>query len=423
MNRTSNQFFVSLGAGPNQTPLIEAARNEGYRVIGIDKNPSAEGFSHCDLQVHSSVHKHKTIRRTLQESLTEGDVVAIGSRSYGETTLSQAILADKTGLAGPGPDAVRYLQNKKRLKTLARRKNLPAPPLFPCNSDTEIERFLEATVPMILRPNKSHAKKSITVIGANEDRTPWLEQAKSDDYLVERYIEGTESILFGFVLNGKLYTIAITDKAITDDNRFLDQMHVFPSGQPQNVRIEMIETAEKLVELTGIKTGPFFAEFLIPSRSGFAGEALLIEAACEVGGEMIADFLIPEALGIDYFSLLVQLLAGDLYEEDLSAIAKQAAAPASKSAVVGYFPPVYGELVDIRYDAGMNQDPYVKGFRALRKKGEFIYHSEGNRARPAVITLSGSVEERSLLIEKASDWLQRVEVVLQERQTLQAVAS
>jgi hypothetical protein len=61
------------------------------------------------------------------------------------------------------------------------------------------------------------------------------------------------------------------------------------------------------VTASKLKTGPFVAEFKITKNK----ECILIEAAPEVGGEFIADQLLPAHYGYDYFKDLLSVTIGE----------------------------------------------------------------------------------------------------------------
>ena len=65
-------YFVSIGAGINQIPLILEARHAGFQVIGVDMNPSAPGFYHCDLKIQESIQDYENIYIKLRELLIDG---------------------------------------------------------------------------------------------------------------------------------------------------------------------------------------------------------------------------------------------------------------------------------------------------------------------------------------------------------------
>ena len=142
----------------------------------------------------------------------------------------------------------------------------------------------------------------------------------------------------------------------------------------------------------------FFAEFLIPKR-GKNPRPLLIECQPEVGGEFLADRLVPEILDLNYFDMMIDLLtdgpgqaaqhlleAGiSLNPEDLSHILEP-----QKSAVISYILPTRASIEDLRMPVSMKDDPSFVFLEPLKPRGYQMDPANGNADRPAVFFLKDS---------------------------------
>ena len=94
-NKGNSRFFVSIGAGLNQLPLIIEAKKNKINVIGVDKNATAPGFVHCDLKIQESIDDYQEIYTKLQELLVDGDIIGILTKSYGNAIVTTSYLAEK----------------------------------------------------------------------------------------------------------------------------------------------------------------------------------------------------------------------------------------------------------------------------------------------------------------------------------------
>ena len=116
--KPSNDYFVSIGAGVNQIPLIKEAKKCGFQVIAVDMNPSAPGFYHCDLKIQESIEDYESIYIKLREMLFDGKISAIMTKSYGTAIITTAYLCEKFGLPFlPLEDSRKFL-NKKITKII-----------------------------------------------------------------------------------------------------------------------------------------------------------------------------------------------------------------------------------------------------------------------------------------------------------------
>ena len=114
--KPSNDYFVSIGAGVNQIPLIKEAKRNGFQVIAVDMNPSAPGFYHCDLKIQESIEDYESIYIKLREMLVDGKISSIMTKSYGNAIITTAYLCENFGLPFLPLDDSRKFLNKKITK-------------------------------------------------------------------------------------------------------------------------------------------------------------------------------------------------------------------------------------------------------------------------------------------------------------------
>ncbi|HMY10809.1 MAG TPA: hypothetical protein PKC74_04265, partial [Turneriella sp.] len=83
-------WYLSLGAGENQLPLILAAKAAGLKVVGVDRNIEAVGFRHCDLKIEESILNYRKIFYKLSSLVEPGQIAGGYAASYGEALASFA---------------------------------------------------------------------------------------------------------------------------------------------------------------------------------------------------------------------------------------------------------------------------------------------------------------------------------------------
>ena len=93
--RQQLKYFVSIGSGLNQIPLITEAKKLGFHVIGVDANVSAPGFYQCDLKIQESVENYDIIYKKLIELLVDGDIHGVMTKSYGPAIVTTSYLTEK----------------------------------------------------------------------------------------------------------------------------------------------------------------------------------------------------------------------------------------------------------------------------------------------------------------------------------------
>ena len=296
-------YFLSLGAGHHQVPLIEAAIRKGMSVIAVDKNPLAEGFEKAELQLHASILKPFWIYRAIEEHFPRGQIRAVGSRSYGPAVLSASYLARRFGVPGSSPHSLIRFQDKNRLKGYLASHGIAVPERVPWKPGKDPSDVLRKRGIWIARSGKGSAKQGIQVLATHEEKKQYLEKhtrrsPENRSLFIERYVQGSEFIVYGMVLSGRFHALTLTEKVISDlEPRFADRRHIFPARISEENARSMVETCQKIVDLCKYDNGPFFAEFIIPKRSKNP-RPLLVECQPEVGGEFLADCLIPAAAAL-----------------------------------------------------------------------------------------------------------------------------
>jgi len=124
------KFFVSIGAGINQFPLIQEAKKMGFNVIGVDGNVQASGFVQCDLKIQESIENFKDIYTKLLELLIDGAIVGVMTKSYGIAIKSTSYLTNKFNIPFMPFDRTDDFINKKKMKSVFKEHGIATPKLM-----------------------------------------------------------------------------------------------------------------------------------------------------------------------------------------------------------------------------------------------------------------------------------------------------
>jgi hypothetical protein len=116
------RFFVSIGSGLNQIPLIKEAKKLKFNVIGVDYNTSAPGFYSCDLKIQESTENRDVIYKKLRELLVDGEISGIMTKSYGNAIVTTSYLAEKFNIPFLPYGMSRSFISKKKMKSIFRRR-------------------------------------------------------------------------------------------------------------------------------------------------------------------------------------------------------------------------------------------------------------------------------------------------------------
>jgi len=375
-------YFISLGAGKNQIPLIQKANELGLKVIAVDKNDKSPGFSFSSIKIIESVYEYRKLFKSIGQIPLTFPFLGIGTRSFGKAVSSAAYLAEKFKLPGIKPSILKLFDNKRKFKEFLEKKGIKVPKYYNWRTNSLLVKTASIIpYPCILKPASSESKKGIEIFHNKEDLKKKLELIFPDDstYLLEEFIEGKEITVIGIVQNKLFHLISISDKITTEYPPFLEISHRLPSEYEfHSGEIKII--CQSIANFIGLETCPFVAEFKITKND----EIYLMEAKPEVGGEYLADFLIPHFYGYDYFQNLVKALIGESIESKI--IKKD---PTIKKAHITFFAPPEGKSKLEKIVAFQAEDfEKLLFYEKLKTDGESLISSTGNHSRVAVLGIS-----------------------------------
>ncbi len=291
-------YYISLGAGKHQLPLIKEAKNLGFRVIAIDSSIEKVGFSYADIKIEESIFNYRKIYYYILQRIPLEDIAGGFCASYGKALLSFSYLAEKFKIPFPSRTLLELLLNKYRTRKA----------LIPL--EKEIASFCQPTfflkeelpssfpLPLIAKPVGGHAKEGIKFIKSREQIS-----SLPPYYLLEEFIPGEEIITVGLVENFSYHWVSMSDKKSTSYPPFLDIRHTYPSKWEGKFRPILQEILEKIVLHLQIPLGPIVAEWKIHEEKLY-----LMEISYQIPGEFLGEILIPEGAGYLFFRNLFLLL-------------------------------------------------------------------------------------------------------------------
>lgn len=397
--KPSHDYFVSIGAGVNQIPLIKEAKRGGFQVIAVDMNPSAPGFYHCDLKIQESIDDYESIYIKLREMLVDGRISAIMTKSYGNAIITTAYLCEKFGLPFlPFEESKKFL-NKKITKKIYTDNGILTPIPINLTSKTKISSMKENLFPVIAKPQTGHAKTDVVLLHTPAELEKFIKKHPLQDFIFEQFIEGDEIICAGLIHEGKYYHILMSDKVTTPHPYFADLLHTAPSKH-QDLISGTIETGQKIADTFKIQTAPLIMEFIVDSSSNLH----LLEAVPEFGGEFIPDIMIPAATGYSHLGSTLKAATVSDYKHHGKVTVNNAVA-------VKYITGDEGILTSCSTDTVKKIDGIIFT-RIFKHIGDKTAATITNHDRIGVIVASGKTVDQA--IEKAEHACRELNIVIKK---------
>lgn len=311
-------FYLSLGAGENQLPLIRAARKMGLKVLGVDRNISAPGLKECDLKIQESILNYRKIYykilNIIEPHLIKGGYAA----SYGDALQSFAFLSERLNLMGLSRTIMESAQDKlsvrNRLQTLEHR-NFAQPQFLEISQSMHRDTISQLGFPLIAKTRRGASKKHVYRLDTWSDVKQFLSRkhleaigARGHDFMLEQFIDGDEIIVTGLAQNFHFNLLTIHDRIAADKPPYIDLEHRFPSRYAHLAQAVLEIHDEACMKLQLADT-PIVSEWKV-----VADRLYLVELSAQIPGEFVADFLIPQGIGYDFFKNLVRLTLGEKIE-------------------------------------------------------------------------------------------------------------
>ena len=380
--KSSKLYFVSIGAGINQIPLIKEAKRCGFQVIGIDINPAAPGFYYCDLKIQESIEDYESIFLKLSEMLVDGRISAIMTKSFGPAIITTAFLCEKFGFPFfPFLESIKF-KDKKVLKKIFIKNDIAVPSAISITSKTNISKLKENIFPIVVKPIDGHAKTGINFINNHGELKKFISSHSLEKYIFEHFIPGEEIICAGIVYEKKYYHIMMSDKKTTPPPYFSDILHTTPSKY-QHLVNKTTEIGAKIAEAFQIDTSPMIMEFKIDSNENL----YLLEAVPEFGGEFIPDFMIYAATGYNYIENVIKAVSKESFKLPLKVIVNNAVA-------IKYISGTDGILTSCSVDS-VNKTNDVIFSRIFKHIGDKVSNVKTNHDRIGVIVATGKTVEQA----------------------------
>jgi biotin carboxylase len=394
---TNKGYFISVGGGENQLPLIRKVHSLGTNVVTIDKNDLAPGFEYSRVKIIESTNEYRKVLNSLSHVPLTDKLLGIGCRSYGKASYTNAYIAEKLKLPGSPSKVIRLFLNKLDYLSRLDKFGIPIPKIINWTTKTNLLKIIqEAKFPLILKPINGSGKSDIEFFNTPNELKTKVEKKfpNPNEYFLQEYIHGDEVTVMGMVDGKDFHIISTSDKITTLSPPFIERAHILPSKHMDYIS-EFTIIMKNISKHLGLKHTPFLAEFKIDEE----GDIFLLEAVPEVGGEYLAESLIPNFYKFDYFKSLFDLLTNSFKTEKIPQVHNL-----KKTAII-YFsiPQEKNKSVLTMEPFSCEEDEILFLEKNLKEPNTSVSFTSGNFCRAKVVgLLTNSQKDRN-------SWLESIE--------------
>ncbi len=305
------EAIICLGAGPSQLLIIKTAKRLGLRVIAVDHNPDAIGFSLADERLVLSTYEAEPIIEVTRK--LHYNIRGVINRSSGPPVVTAAHISQALGLSGILPQAAEIIINKAFLVSACNKFNLSAPAHQSVHSLDEVNWN---QYPAVIKPGMSLVgKRSVYKIGSKKELDFRFAEVQESSYggvvEIEEFISGKDTVLVSMVSGGALLPVVLLDEIneFDEDGELQAKGFAVPStlsGSPEEILIHYL--ANRIIAEFGLDTTSLF----VNTRCSVFERPKLLEVHLDLAGDLILDELLPIAnTDFDFVAFAIRIMIGE----------------------------------------------------------------------------------------------------------------
>jgi biotin carboxylase len=305
--------FVLAGGSRSQLGLLEQARALGHAVCVIDGAETAPLLAEAD---HRIVRSFADVDGVLAELEERGiEATAVATMGSDQAVLPTARLADRLGLPGLPVRTAEIVADKRKMRAAFEAAGVASPRGRDITGPDEAA-LDEVGLPAVVKPVDGSGQRGVTEIRAAEEFPAAVERAlaasRAGAAVLERYVEGDEYTVNGFLLDGDYFPMSVTQRRLHPPPPLgVCIAHRYPSALPPAAEEDLFGVAHSASRAVGIESGPSYVQVRVED-----GVTWVIEVGARLGGGKDAE-LAKLVTGFDAIRANVLWALGELSPRDL----------------------------------------------------------------------------------------------------------
>lgn len=313
--------IMIIGAGAGQVPIIRASKERGLYTLVVSPDGPYPGIPEADKWIPIDIYDKEAVLSVAKNECI--DYVISDQSDFAVPTV--AYIAENMGLIGNSSKTADIYSDKSIQRKFCVDNHFSVPLSVVIHGESDIKN-IPFRFPWVIKPADSQGSRGIKKVNSVDDAISAYHSAlaysKKGIVVAEEYIEGTEIVCEGFIVDGEYINVAFGDRLYFDlKDQFIPSQTVFPSMAFSLAKEKMIEQDSLFVKESGAKFGTMHSEYIV----SVDGSVHLVETALRGGGVYISSHLIRLSSGIDLTNMLLNylLLGGEKTREILYSSRKE----------------------------------------------------------------------------------------------------
>ena len=304
-----------VGAGRHQRRAILQAREQGLRVVAVDRNADAPGLQVADVGEAVDFTDIDAVTEVAHRHGVDGALTVSADRAVPIV----AAVTERLGLPSIGTEVAQRMRNKIVMRRAFAEEGVPQPPFAAVRSLKEGRRALETVgVPAVLKPADSGGQRGVFRIDSEDDLDAHLHAALAEsaeqECILEGFIDGTEMNGIVIAREGKAEVVTLSDRLRPVGVGFgVGWIHLYPAsvfGDQLDLSEHVVTRA---VEVLGLRDGIAFPQLIARPD----GSVAVVEVAARIPGGQMAD-LVRHATGVDLVDVALRFALGDTVPDEVA---------------------------------------------------------------------------------------------------------
>ncbi|MFF3260966.1 ATP-grasp domain-containing protein [Streptomyces sp. NPDC002932] len=288
------------------------------------------------------------------------------------------------GLPGIPPDGVAPLRHKHRMRRAVDAAGLDQPRYRTVSgSRSAAAAYAELGPVCVVKPVDQSGSLDVRRVGSEREAVGAFRRALRSGraaglVLVEEYVRGPEYSVEGYVEDGRVHVLAITEKILGQEPHFVEVGHIVPARLEARTADRISSYVVRVLEAVGLGIGPFHAELRMSARG-----PLLMEVAARLPGDRIPE-LLRLACGHDLYEIMLRCYLG------LPNPAPATARSGARAGIRYFLRPGLDTYREFRVDPVIESDPRVREIAVLLPPGSALSEPGSSSGRLGYVLAAGA---------------------------------